>query len=204
LVIERGLTQFIAVGTALLELRSRRLYRETHSSFESFCRDTFALARSTVDQVICSATTAQLLIDNGVQLPANTTEAVIRPLASLPSPELQTASWKLIQSVSPACGPTQPIAAKVCRTIKNALEPNGTGGNGHKPRKREHPSREQPFLPVVQRLAKYEGFNVAAVIGDIEKLPRAWNIHTACFTLIQRCEAVMNALEHRFPELTHG
>jgi hypothetical protein len=49
--------------------------------------------------VIRSATTAQLLIDHGAELSANTSEAVIRPLASLPSAELQTASWRLIEAV---------------------------------------------------------------------------------------------------------
>jgi EVE domain len=71
--VERGLSQFLAVGAALLELRSSRLYRENHDTFENFCLETFGLARSTTDQVIRSASTAQLLIDNGVELPATTT-----------------------------------------------------------------------------------------------------------------------------------
>jgi hypothetical protein len=113
--IERGLSQFLAVGAALLELRSNRLYQETHDTFESFCRETFGLARSTTDQVIRSASTAQPIIDNGVELPATTTEATVRPLSSLPA-ALQPVGWQLIQAVSPKCGPTQPIAAKVGRT----------------------------------------------------------------------------------------
>jgi hypothetical protein len=127
-------------------------------------------------------------------LPANTSEAVIKPLASLPSPELQTASWKLIQSVSPACGRTQPVAAKVCRVVKNALEPNGTNGNGHKPRKREHPSRERPFVQAAQRLSAYEGFDAGIVTSHIEKFPSAWNVYTACSKLIERCKAVQHTL----------
>jgi hypothetical protein len=39
------MSTFLEVGACLLELRSSRLYRETHSTFESFCRDTFGLAQ---------------------------------------------------------------------------------------------------------------------------------------------------------------
>jgi hypothetical protein len=203
-VVEKNLHGFLETGRALAEIRSSRLYRERYPTFESYVRERWALSRSRADELCRSTATAQLLIDNGVQLPADTSEAVIRPVASLPSPELQTASWRLIEAVSPACGPTQPIAAKVCRTIKNALEPNGTGGNGHKPRKQEHPSRERPFIQAAQRLSAYEGFDAGIVTSHIEKFPSACNVYTACSNLIKRCEAVMHSLENRFPELSHG
>jgi hypothetical protein len=54
-----------------------------------------------------------------VTLPPNTTEATIRPVASLPA-ALQPVGWQLIEAVSPKCGPTQPIASKVVRQIKRA------------------------------------------------------------------------------------
>jgi len=101
--IERGLSTFMEVGAALIEIRSSRLYRETHSTFESFCRDTFGLARSTCDGVIRSASVAQSLQGNGIELSPTITEAVIRPVASLPSPELQSAAWKLVEAASPQC-----------------------------------------------------------------------------------------------------
>jgi hypothetical protein len=94
-----------------------------------------------------------------------------------------------------------PVAAKVCRVIKNAIEPNGTNSNGHKPRKREHPSRERPFVQAVQRLSAYEGFDAGIVTSHIEKSPNAWNLYTACSKLIERCTAVQYALAKRFPEL---
>jgi hypothetical protein len=194
--VERGLSQFLAVGAALLELRSSRLYRETHDTFESFCRETFGLARSTTDQVIRSVSTAQLLIDSGVELPATTTEATVRPLSTLPA-ALQPVGWQLIQTVSPKCGPTQPIAAKVVRTIKNAIESPRVNGTGHKPRSRVHPSRERPFVQAAQRLSAYKGFDAEIVVSHIEKLPSAWSVYMACGNLIERCQLV----RERFPEL---
>ena len=36
-LIERGMTSFVEVGNALLEISDRRLYRETHSTFAEYC-----------------------------------------------------------------------------------------------------------------------------------------------------------------------
>src|SRR5215469_3317104 len=174
--IERGMSMFLEVGAALLELRSSRLYRATHSTFESFCRDTFGLARSTCDGVIRSASVAQSLRENGVDFSPTISEAVIRPVADLPGVELQSAAWKLLAAASPKCGPTQPISAKIVRVIKNAIEPNGSNGNGHKPRSRSHPTRERPFVQAAQRLSAYEGFDAGLVVSHVEKLPSAWSI----------------------------
>jgi hypothetical protein len=200
--VERGLSQFLAVGAALSELRSSRLYRETHDSFESFCRETFGLARSTTDQVIRSATAAQLLIDNGIELAATTTEATVRPLSTLPA-ALQPVGWQLIQAVSPKCGPTQPIAAKVVRTIKNAIESPGDS-NGHKPRHREHPAREQSFISPVRRLSAYKGFDANLVTSHVEKFSSALSAFTACRIMADRCLSCCSILAKRFPELTDG
>jgi hypothetical protein len=200
--VEKNLSAFIQCGLALMEIREKRLYRTTNSNFADYCRERFALARSTVDQVIRSAATAQQLIDHGAQLPANTSEAVIRPLSALPSPELQSAAWRLIETASPQCGPTQPVAAKICRTIANAIEPAGQT-KGHKLRKCEHTERETPFLRPVQRLAAYRGFDAALVSSHIERLAGAMNVYSACTEMIDRCRQVQMQLAQRFPDLAN-
>ena len=44
-VIERGKQTFIDVGTALMEIRRAKLYRATHSSFESYCVERWGFTR---------------------------------------------------------------------------------------------------------------------------------------------------------------
>jgi hypothetical protein len=200
--IERGLSTFLEVAKALQEIRSSRLYRGTHADFQSWCRETLGLGRSSVDGLIRSGEVAQFLIDSGAKLPPGLTEATIRPLASLPGPELQKAGWDLIQAASPKCGPTQPVVAKVCRTIKNALESEGSGGTGHKPRKREHPSRELAFIMPVRRLSSYQGFDASLVLSHIENLSSAQGIFTACRVMADRCLSCCAILAKRYPELT--
>src|SRR5206468_225623 len=199
--VEHGVSTFLEVGAALIELRSSRLYRETHSTFESFCRDTFGLARSTCDGMIRSASVAQTLKENGIELAPTTSEAVLRPVAALPSPELQRATWRLIESASPRCGPTQPVASKIARVIKNAIEPAESNDNGHKPRSREHTAREVPFLRPVTRLGSYPSFDARLVVSHLDKFIPAAGAYTMCGKLIERCQAVRQVLETKFAEL---
>ena len=44
-VIERGLATFIEVGKALMEIQDGRLYRETHATFEDYCRQRWEMSR---------------------------------------------------------------------------------------------------------------------------------------------------------------
>ncbi len=46
-VIARGMSQFVAVGNALLTIRDEHLYRERgFSTFEGYCRERWSLGRS--------------------------------------------------------------------------------------------------------------------------------------------------------------
>lgn len=79
-VIERGLATFVEVGQALLEIRDSRLYRETHRTFEAYCRERWAMSKSHANRQIDAAVVARLLTPTGV-IPAN--EAQARELAPL-------------------------------------------------------------------------------------------------------------------------
>ena len=50
--IERGLKTFYAVGNALLAIRDDRLYRQTHKTFEAYCRDRWDMGRNYVNKLI--------------------------------------------------------------------------------------------------------------------------------------------------------
>jgi hypothetical protein len=154
--------------------------------------------------LVRSQATAELLIANGIELPANTTEAVVRPVSSLPSAELQLQAWRLVEAVSPERGPSQPIASKVCRVIKNAIEPEGTSSTGHKARRRDHPPRELAFVGPVTRLAAYRGFDANLVTSHVEKFSSALSVFTACRIMADRCLSCCSILADKFPELTDG
>jgi len=82
---------FNLAGLALKTLRDKRLYRESHNTFESYCRDRFGHSRQKANFLIVAADIFQHLTTNGCQiLPAN--ERQIRPL-SLIQPAQQVEAW---------------------------------------------------------------------------------------------------------------
>ncbi len=77
-VIERGLKTFIEVGHALARIREERLYRETHTTFEAYCRDRWEFDASRARQLISAAKTVTVVTVGGQ--PAPISERVAREL----------------------------------------------------------------------------------------------------------------------------
>jgi hypothetical protein len=213
-VIEGGLEEFLRVGAALAELRNKRLYRTEFSTFELYCRNKFGLARSRADQLIRSADVAQSLIESGCALPTNVTEAVIRPLASLPDDDdLRNVCWQLAESFAPARGPTVRLVARLCSVIRDYLEnpfdcledkPGHKSsstvreGNHRAPRAAAH---EFPFCRPVARLAGWSGFSATIIVAGVDKLESATNLYHSCGILAERCRQVQTTLAANYPEL---
>jgi hypothetical protein len=75
--IEGGLGTFVEVGTALLQIRDKKLYRESHRTFEDYCGERWGMSRRyAYNQIEAAEICAQLRTP-----PAN--EAVTRELAPL-------------------------------------------------------------------------------------------------------------------------
>ena len=55
--VREGMEAFTKVGRALLEIRESRLYRDTHATFEDFCREEFGMKRQRAYQLIEAANT---------------------------------------------------------------------------------------------------------------------------------------------------
>ncbi len=127
-VIERGLATFVEVGQALLEIRETRLYRETHGTFEDYCRERWGWSRDYANKQIRAAEVVGSL-DTIVSKPRS--EGVARELAPLTdSPSLVQQAW---QEATERYGPT-PTAAQVREIVVTRLDSHnhraqGTGEN---------------------------------------------------------------------------
>lgn len=121
--VMHSLNSLKAAAEALHELREDRLYRETHRTFEAFCRDTFGLTRRTVNRKIAAAGVLRLLESekhkNGTSdvpfLP--NTEAQVMELAPMASGQ-QTAAWK---SCIERAGGKQPTLRQVRAVVSETL-----------------------------------------------------------------------------------
>jgi hypothetical protein len=110
---------FHEAGTALRELRTRRLYRSTHKTFEEYCRDRFGYSRQNANYFIAGAS----VVDNLMNLTTNccqilpTKESQVRPLTSL-EPDEQQEVWQ--QAVEQAGGkvPSSRIVKGIVERLK--------------------------------------------------------------------------------------
>lgn len=120
-VIERGLQTFYEVGQALLEIRSKKLYRVGYTTFEEYCIARWNFTRDRARHFINSSEVMSNLQQSttivGV-LPIN--EAQARPLSRL-EPEDQRIAW---QAVVEAVGEGKITAAHVEATVKRVQAVN--------------------------------------------------------------------------------
>ena len=97
-VIARGLSTFIEVGNALLDIRDNRLYRARFSTFEDYCRERWEFSRQRANQLIGAAEVVGNLTTIVVNPPAN--EAQARELTTL-TPDEQRLVWQMVTESAP-------------------------------------------------------------------------------------------------------
>jgi hypothetical protein len=67
-VVEQGLQTFIEVGEALSEIRASRLYRETHETFETYCRERWGFTGRRARQLMTAAEVGTIVpVENEAQ-----------------------------------------------------------------------------------------------------------------------------------------
>lgn len=116
-VIERGLATFVDVGTALLAIRDKRLYRRDYGTFEEYCRERWGMARNYANKIVAAAEVVKNL---GTIVPISpTNEAQTRPLTKL-EPSAQAEAWQRAVETAPNGKVT---AAHVERTIEEMTAP---------------------------------------------------------------------------------
>lgn len=119
-VIEKNLRAFYETGCALLKIRDSRLYRETHDTFEEYCRDRWDMTRDYAYKLIGSSEVVDNLenVDHGIQIKP-TTERQARPLTKLETPEQQREVWEMAVETAPDGKITAKHVANVVKEIKN-------------------------------------------------------------------------------------
>jgi len=117
-VIAEGLGTLVAVGRALSEIRDAELYKTTHATFETYCRDRWDMGKSRVYQLIEAVGTVENVHNCG-EVPAN--EAQARELAKVPVAD-QEAAWVEVVRSAPKGG----ITARHIKAVVAARLPAGS------------------------------------------------------------------------------
>jgi hypothetical protein len=139
-IIEQGIGTFIEVGEALLEIRNRRLYRDSHDTFEAYCRERWGFSDSRARQLVGAAeTVTTVTVEN---LPAPSSERVARELASLPEPEQREAWSEAVEQNG------RPTAAQVREIVKRRRGRKRAGAKSNSERK---PKASRTIIPTEVR-----------------------------------------------------
>jgi hypothetical protein len=110
-VIAAGLQTFVEVGQALMEIRDGRLYRDSHETFEIYCRERWSIGSSRARQLIAAAESVTTVTIAG--LPAPTNERQARELvALLDQPDELREAWARASSDG------KPTALKVREVVR--------------------------------------------------------------------------------------
>lgn len=168
--IERGLTTFIEVGSALVEIRDERLYRETHATFEEYCRERWGMARSRAYQLIDASAVADRLSTMVDKAPDS--ERQVRPLKRLEDPQEQAEAWQ--EAVDAAAAEGRKPTARDVEAVVERRRP--------KPEPVPPPEPEEESGDLVneleaanRRIAQLETENESLSATDLHREIRVWS-----------------------------
>lgn len=113
-VIERGQAEFIAVGQALATIKADRLYRQTHRTFDAYCRERWGFSKTQANRLVHASEVVAEMAPIGTK-PAN--EAQARELARVP-PEQREQTWQEYSEST-----DKPTAAGLREHIERKAEP---------------------------------------------------------------------------------
>lgn len=114
--VKRGLTTFVEVGAALLEIRDAKLYRERCSTFEAFVQVEFGLSRASAYRQIAAAEVVSEMSQIETK-PTNADQAIA--LGALP-PEERPKAWT--EAVKDAAEAGVKVTAAAVRKAVNRVK----------------------------------------------------------------------------------
>lgn len=150
-VIKKGWSTFLDVGTALLAINEKRLYRDDYETFEVYCKERLGLSRPYAYSLMGSAeVNEQMSAIADIEIKP-LTESQFRELIPVPE-EKRVAAWKGALKLAG----DKPVTAKFVRQAAAEFKSRKTG----KPAKvAKKPSQASPDLQPALKL-----------LDDIEKI----------------------------------
>ncbi len=119
---------FAEAGKALQTIRDKRLYRETHLTFEEYCRRKWEMSKTQANRLIASFRVTEVV--GSVSGPAPASESQVRPLTVL-NPSTQKKVWEKV--VQQAKKEGQEITAKMVSDVAHKVAPKAFAGRAMKP-----------------------------------------------------------------------
>jgi ribonuclease HI len=198
--IGRNFQAFLDVGQALAAIRDQRLYRETHGTFEAYCRDTWAFSRQRAYELMGAAEVVHDLrvsaIADTEDIPLPLNEAQARPLTKVPVEE-RPLVWRHVVEEAKTSGET--ITGKRVKEAVDrrrprmvAVEPKGPARSVPPRPEVRQPTIEDPKDPFLTQWSVEPGSH------DIKGLAA---ILRQSYTSEERLKLAMGILPAKVPEV---
>lgn len=175
-IIARSMQGFMETGRALAEVRDSRLYRETHATFEEWCRARHGIGRSYAYEVMQAAEVVELV--SGVpDIPGPRNARVAAELVPLrDDPVLLREVWESVVATSDA-EPTAEDVRRVRRIRTAPAAPPAPPPQSEPPGDPEHDTRFEVLEDVVEMVRELLPPPEQCVFpdspGDVEALDEA-------------------------------
>jgi len=128
-VIKQDMGAFYRVGCALAKIRDSRLYRQTHDTFEEYCKDRLDMSLNYSERLMISAKVFENIKSLPMgRVPANERQA--RPLTKLATAEAQREAWETVVETAPEGKITAKHIASVIKKIQNETIKEDSGEVG--------------------------------------------------------------------------
>lgn len=174
---------FRLAGAALQTIRDSRLYRETHATFEAYCRERWSFSKTQANRLISATHVVNLAADViPANIAAHLSESAVRSLTGLSDKESTRVLKRVVKSIPAAAvsaGIAPPITAKMVASVARAVVPAKFPKRETAPTTSRKPAgdfvRRSEVLEAIDAWAKKEnsklmGYSVSEVIAAVKKL----------------------------------
>jgi hypothetical protein len=199
-IVETHLEAFLAVGRALAEIRSRRLYRQDFATWEDYCMRRWSISYGRANDLIRSTEVAEHLLSGpaapggDAPLPDDLSTETLKSLHKL-EPPLQSACWRLATRITSR--PTARVISRIVRTVQHAVHQGSNGGSETNPKLPQ--SQKKIFLLSLHRLAESR-VPACVIVQGIDETKARKHLEVAQM-LISRCHEIVEAIRREFPQL---
>ena len=201
-VVQTHLESFLTVGRALCEIRNKRLYRQEHPDFESYCKFRWGFSGAHGLDLVRSTSVAEHLLSGpaapggDAPLPSDLRADVLRPLQRL-QPELANACWRVASKIGK---PTGHLVGRIVRVVENAINQGASGNGASRPNPKPPQSQKKIFLLSLHRLSDTPWFSAHLVVQGVDEACARKHLEAAQ-QLISRLHELVGEIRQQFPSL---
>lgn len=125
-VVQSHLESFSKAGDALVAIRDGRLYRETHGTFEDYCRERWEMSKTQANRLIAAAQVIHNIekVKESKDIAEHLSESAVRPLTGLTPAQQQKVMRKVVEKAPPPIAGRGVVTARLVQSVAREVVPS--------------------------------------------------------------------------------